>query len=355
MNRRRASGLFLIINVVVSLSITLLAITFYNSTQNEDPTPRARPTIVVVYSPTPDPNEPLPAGALRATVDAQEGTIAAFEREVAAVQTAQSNPVAAANDVDTQNNGGGGGGIEPEAADIQRQDEDLPTIDPALLPDLPTGQAQVQFTALPADGCERYFVAQGDTAGAIATRLGVSQGELLTLNGLTTQSILSVGQELLVPGPGCEPPVTPTVTPTLQPTFDLNLTLVAPTTTLVATAVDSQIEIINVVNPGDVTSEQVELQNLGGEINLLGWTLTDDAGNVYTFPDVRLVTGTIIRVATRSDNNTPNFLYWNQNEALWEPGESATLRDASGVVQSVFTVPGEVIEFEDGFPDDNVP
>lgn len=337
MARRRSNSLFLVLNVIISLSVALLVITLYSARQQEEE-PRARPTIILVVTATPDPRQPLSADALQATVDSQAGTIIAYERELAQAAV-QSNSETVAQ--------------QPSAAasvGVSESDAALPTIDPTLIPPLPktvevgAGGGIGATAELPADGCQRYFVQSGDTAGAIATRFEVSLSELFVLNGINDQTILQIGQELLIPGESCNPPVTPTATLTPRPTF--NLTLVAPTATLPIIETNSQVKIVRVSNPGDITAEQVEIQNEGGEINLLGWKLSDSQGNIYTFPDVRLVPGSVIRVSTRTGTNTPGFLYWNQNSPVWQNGEAATLSNATGVVQSVFTVGGEVIELD---------
>lgn len=332
MGRRRSAGLFLIINVVVSLSVALLVITLFSSTQDKEEPP-IRPSIVVFVTATTDPLRP-PQDALQATVDAQAGTLAAIERNT----TASAQAALEVTNLPPEQ-----GGTTPRPTQFSSSDEELPTIPPNLLPNLPTqnsNTATSQATnTLPPDGCERYFVQAGDTASKIAEQFGVSLSNLFTLNGINDRTILNIGDELLIPGGDCRPEVTPTVTPTPRPTF--NLTIVAPTVTLAPTAVDSQVEITNILNTGDITAEQVEIQNLGGEINLQGWTLTDGQGNTYTFPSVRLVPGSIIHVLTRTGIDTPGFLYWNQNTPIWSSGETATLSDVSGAVQSVFTIGGE--------------
>jgi LysM repeat protein len=341
MARRRSGGVFLVVNVIVSLAVASAVIIAWTMLQEEEEPARARPTFIVVYSPTPDPSQPLSAAQLQGTLDSQAGTLVALER--AATSAAIAGPGLA---IPTQQSGG----TIPQVAE---SDSDLPTIDPALIPELPPelvagsgGDTSIPAEDLPDDGCERYFVAAGDTAGSIATRFEVGLSELFVLNEINDQTVLQIGDELLIPGESCEPEVPPTATPVPQPTF--NLTIVAPTATLAQVAADSQVEIVQILNPGDITAEQVEIQNLGGQINLLGWTLTDGQGNVYTFPDVRLVPGSVIRISTRSGTNTPGFLYWNQDSPVWELDESATLSNAAGVPQSIFTVGQdvEIIDFD---------
>jgi LysM repeat protein len=354
MAQRRSNALFIIINVVISLAVALLVITVYSSNQTEE-TPRARPTIVLVVTATSDPNQPLPAAALQGTLDAQAGTVVALERNLESANAA----LAQAANSDSQATPEVSSGNQPIAqantgSNPQASDPDLPTIDPNLIPALPTRRsgaggggdsaiAQAAITATPADGCQRYFVQSGDTASTIAARFEVDLSELFVLNGINDRTVLQIGDELLVPSPTCQQEVPPTETPTAQPTF--NLTIVAPTATLAVVNEDSQVQIVQILNAGDITTEQVEIQNLGGELNLRGWTLSDSQGNLFTFPEVRLVPGSVIRVSSRVGTNTPGFLYWNQNQAIWQQSETATLTDAEGVVQSLFTPQTQIINF----------
>jgi hypothetical protein len=110
---------------------------------------------------------------------------------------------------------------------------------------------------------------------------------------------------------------------------------VAPTITLPPTAVNAQVEIVRVISAGDITAEGVEIRNLGGVVNLTGWTLTDGDGNSFTFPEQRLFTNGLVTVFTRVGQNTPIALFWGRNEAVWgDAGETATLANADGDAQS---------------------
>jgi len=334
--RRRSNSIFLVINVIISLAVALAVIAVYSSTQTQTEDTRVRPTIVLVVTATPDPNQPLSAAALQGTTDAQAGTLVALERALANAQAAP--PVAVSGD-------------DAPPPNVPTTQSDLPTIDPKLIPPLPqlgAGGADTTTTTTTTseDGCQRHIVQAGDTASVIATRYSVNLSALFQLNGINDQTILQIGDVLLIPSAACEPEIPPTATPSPRPTF--NLTLVAPTATLPQVNPNSQVEIVQILNPGDITAEQVEIQNLGGEINLLGWSLADQQGNLYTFPSVRLVPGSVIRVVTRAGTDTPGFLYWNQTTPIWAAGETATLSDAADLPQSVATVGGEVIDFSEG-------
>lgn len=339
MARRRSYTLFFVLNVVISLGVAVLAITVYSQTQTEEERPRALPTLLVYVTATLDPLLP-PAAALQSTVDAQAGTIVALEREIASIPSAGAPIESSASQPDNQD----------ASPTTQRQDSQLPTLDPSLIPPLPSlssgagGQEVASVTGQAfEDGCIRYTVSAGDTASKIATDHGVGLSPLLVLNGINDQTVLQIGDVLLIPSPECVPEATPTITPTARPTF--NLTFVAPTATLPAVTGDSDVELVQVLNAGDVTTEQVEIRNNGGQINLMGWKLSDSDGNIYIFPEVRLVPGSVIRVLTRTGTNTPGFLYWNLNTGVWQDGEIATLSNAADEPQSVINIGAEVIEF----------
>ncbi|MHB0858643.1 MAG: LysM peptidoglycan-binding domain-containing protein [Anaerolineae bacterium] len=82
-----------------------------------------------------------------------------------------------------------------------------------------------------------HVVAEGETAGRIAARYGVTTDELLQANDLTTRSLLSIGQELRIPG--TEPP------PATEP---------AATDASVADTPVPQQTIVHVVASGDTLS-----------------------------------------------------------------------------------------------------
>jgi LysM repeat protein len=54
-------------------------------------------------------------------------------------------------------------------------------------------------TPSPTPETDIYVVVPGDTLSGIAEQFGISTQELMSLNGLSTGDILSVGQELRVP------------------------------------------------------------------------------------------------------------------------------------------------------------
>ncbi len=76
----------------------------------------------------------------------------------------------------------------------------VPTETPVLIPLTPVGPI-------------RHMVKSGDTVSAIAALYGSTIGEIIQVNGLNAAGRLSVGQELLIPGPGGSGGAGPTTTP----------------------------------------------------------------------------------------------------------------------------------------------
>lgn len=101
------------------------------------------------------------------------------------------------------------------------------------------------------------------------------------------------------------------------------------------------VEIADVVYdpPGDdVAGELVLLRNTGAApAELGGWTLRDEAGNVYTFPARTLAPGAELRVWVKAGTDDAANLYWGRAQPVWNnTGDTATLRDAAGVEQAVY-------------------
>jgi LysM repeat protein len=207
-----------------------------------------------------------------------------------------------------------------------------------------------------------YIVQPGDTLSNIARKFDVSLDDLMLANGLNDPDYVQVGQELLIPIGGL-PPATPTFTPVPIPTdtplpFNPPTPLpsgaappaepaatVGPTPTPVPTltsAPGSEIRLVlQVLDPGDLANEMVQIVNQGPFVRLTGWTLSDQEGNVYTFPDFSLWGGGAINIHTAGGSNTTTDLYWGQPNAVWNVGDVAALSDAEGTVIATYTVPGE--------------
>lgn len=331
MSRRALSG-YVVLNIVISLGMVFLAMYLWDNVLNPEETdndpviPQAR---TVIITSTPVPGE-LPAAAY-------EGTISALEDQVDQGGVTRA-PAATSNSREPTPT------LDPDIEDLG-----VPTLRPEFLTlTLPTNlQPNVpqNDTTTFSDGCERYTVVLGDNCSSIASKLNVDLQELLDLNELTDSCLLNVDDVLRIPGPSCAPPPTQTPIPTATNTpFAIGTFSI--TNTPLPTATDATVRITNIANFGDPTSEEVEIENFGEDVvNLLDWTLEDEDGNVYTFPDTLMQPGRIILIFTRQGDNTPAGLFWGEITPIWSLSETATLYDANGDAQAVFTVGGEPIDF----------
>ncbi|HZY44264.1 MAG TPA: lamin tail domain-containing protein [Anaerolineae bacterium] len=178
-----------------------------------------------------------------------------------------------------------------------------------------------------------YIVQPGDTPFSIATDLGISVNDLLSANHLIEGDILNIGQELIVPAAGFTPDVA-TATP-------LSVSTTRPNPTPAATSAGGLLVTIRQIDSlGDVVNESVVLTNLGGKVNLSGWTLSDGEGHKYTFPDLTLLTNAEAHVHTTVGPDSAVDLYWGQASAMWNgSGTIAYLRDPSGKLMATYRVP----------------
>ena len=90
---------------------------------------------------------------------------------------------------------------------------------------------------------------------------------------------------------------------------------------------------------GDITAEAVRLRNNGGTINISDWTLSDSAGNTFTFYNMLLFPQTSVVLYTRSGTPTADARFWGRQESVWEAGEELTLRDAEGRILQTLALP----------------
>lgn len=121
----------------------------------------------------------------------------------------------------------------------------------------------------------------------------------------------------------------PTATPTATATATIPVPTVAPA--------NVQITLI-VYNPAgdDVAGEYVRLENKGGVTAVLtGWTLSDDDGQVFTFPIFSLASGASVQVWTKGGANNASNLYWGRSWSVWtNTGDVAYLRSGGTLVDS---------------------
>ncbi len=71
--------------------------------------------------------------------------------------------------------------------------------------------------------------------------------------------------------------------------------------------------------------------------DMTDWTLTNEAGDVYTFPAFGMAADGYVRVWTGTGVDGPVELYWGRDgEDLWNAlADTATLRDAGGNIISL--------------------
>lgn len=177
--------------------------------------------------------------------------------------------------------------------------------------------ANVEQKATATNALMAYQISSGETLGEIALAYDTTLEELLVLNGLSDPDSIGAGATIFVPAinpPGSEGAAD--------------------------TSVGNQVDIVAVVGVGDLDSERVQLRGLtDGTLSLTGWRLQDEDGNSYAFPQITLFGNGAVDVYSDRGVDTVVALYWNAGQALWEPGETATLLDDAGNIQAIYTVP----------------
>lgn len=193
--------------------------------------------------------------------------------------------------------------------------------------------------------CENpvHVIESGQTLGIIANIYDVSIADISDYNRSLdpgfNPDFLSVGQELVIPECGI-PTSTPTIeaTMTFLPTRDLT-TLGTPGLFPTEAAAGSvAVRIAGVVNPGDITTEAVEIVNQAGAVDLEGWRLSDGQRLSFEFPTFRLFPDGSVMVLTGVGENTPTELYWGRSEPAWTPGDVIFLYDDRGDIQDFFEI-----------------
>ncbi|MCA9882085.1 MAG: protein kinase, partial [Anaerolineae bacterium] len=192
------------------------------------------------------------------------------------------------------------------------------------------GQALVVIEGDGSQGIHNYAYTNALLTSA-ETELGLANGGILTWPLISTSTWTST------PGPTLTAIWTATSTET-ETSMSTATDTVAVTITLAPTSASSEIVVTGILSAGEVTTEGVVLRNVGNTVDLTGWTLSDLDGNVFTFPELLFFSETTISVFTRSGQNTPISLFWEQNEPVWDDGDVLTLTDASGDVQATLRI-----------------
>jgi phosphatidylserine/phosphatidylglycerophosphate/cardiolipin synthase-like enzyme len=152
------------------------------------------------------------------------------------------------------------------------------------------------------------------------------------------------------PDPNAPTP-TPSPPPTTVPTPP------SPTSTPMPTPAAGSMVIERIVyNPpgDDIEGERVEILNASGKAaNLAGWTLRDEAGATFTFPDAPVDIAARLTVWVKSGTNEGANFFWQRTTPVWNnDGDTATLRrpDESVASTCAYGGGGEEVICEGGEP-----
>lgn len=128
--------------------------------------------------------------------------------------------------------------------------------------------------------------------------------------------------QVALPTPTPTLTATPTKTPT--PTATIPIPTVTPTNS--PTSAPPNIQIIDVQPTG---SEYVEIQNQGAQaVQLLNWTLRDQANHVFTFPAFLIQPGQKCRIYTDETHPDTCGFNYGSGSSIWNnDGDCAFLRD----------------------------
>ncbi len=201
----------------------------------------------------------------------------------------------------------------------------------------PAAEAAEEEAASVEDETLTHTVASGDTLGIISGIYDVSMEDIMTANGMTNPNILSVGQVLIIPVNGLpEPTAVPTPIP---PTPESN----EPPTPIPAveeTSDETAVVEIQAMS-GDIETEFIQIQNLGGQqVALSGWQLVDSDGHAYTFAQITLFgDGAAIKLHTGSGQDAPADLYWGLTEPIFTSGELLSLLNSADEVVATTIAP----------------
>jgi competence protein ComEC len=86
---------------------------------------------------------------------------------------------------------------------------------------------------------------------------------------------------------------------------------------------------------GAANEEDVVFENTGGStLDMSGWTVEDDAGTTYTFPNgFSLGVGESVTLNVEEGTDTETDLYWGYGRAIWNNGgDTVILKNSDGTV-----------------------
>lgn len=319
---RRGLLTFVVFNVIVSAMVAYGVLTLIDDGEGE--VTERQVTFVVVHTATQDPNPPTPIIITATPLPGELGRVG-LPTEVLDGTVVVPNVA------------------RDEAGNIVAEAQTLP------------------------ENCIQHVIDEGDFPSVLAQEYDVNFFELMAVNNLTdeTATQLQIGDVLIIPLEGCpveaftqptaelteditveataeateaieEPAITltPTITPTPTET-------IIPTVTLAPTAANAQVEIVEVIGAGDITSEGVVIRNNGNTIDISGWTLSDGDGNVFVFPEGRrLFSGAGVTIYSRQGEETPILFFWGRDTAVFgESGDVVVLANRDGDAQATLRLP----------------
>jgi LysM repeat protein len=208
-----------------------------------------------------------------------------------------------------QSNGGAGGVELPPVA----------TVAPAGANLTPAGSVDAAQATAPAPaveagtgetfGGETYVVLAGESLSGIASKLGVTVDELVSVNGLDNPDNIFSGQILKVPGTGAAPEPTPEG----------------------GTLGTTGLQVRTISGAGVLGSEFVELVNdTDLNFNLQGWKVQRAGGPEYLFGELLVFPGGSVRLHSGSGADSTIDRYWAQSAPVWASGATAVLQNAQG-------------------------
>jgi LysM repeat protein len=317
---RRGLLTFVVFNVIVSAVVAFAVITLVDDGEGE--VTERQVTFVVVHTATQNPNPPTPIIITATPLPGELGRV----------------------------------GLPTEVLDGT-------VVVPTVARD-EAGNIVAEVQALP-ENCIQHVIDEGDFPSVLAQEYDVDFFELMAVNNLTeeTATQLQIGDVLIIPLEGCpleaftQPTAEPTEEATAEATAEANaeatedvgtptITLtptetIIPTVTLAPTAANAQVEIVEVIGAGDITSEGVVVRNNGNTIDISGWTLSDGDGNVFVFPEGRrLFSGAGVTIYSRQGEETPILFFWGRDTAVFgEPGDVVVLANRDGDAQATLRLP----------------
>lgn len=233
--------------------------------------------------------------------------------------------------------------VDPAAAVLPQEipAEVLPpdTDTASQIEESPVEEPGSQTSAEPG-GPETHIVQAGDTLGQISLRYEVDVEAIMSANGIDNPNFLSVGQELIIPVAGAPLPETEDSGEEAEVVVGENQRP-TPIPTVPAVEGEALLVISDVISPGQVSLEAVQIVNNGSrEASLKDWKLTDQLGNTYTFGQLTLFgEGAGISIHTGPGQDNATDLFWGLEEALWNSGDRVVLYDDVGTVRAEFQVP----------------